>query len=102
MENQSGCRIQTLRFDNGKEYTSGRFQQFCDESEIEHLLTTPYTPQQNGVSERKNKSIIEMTRCMLHLKELPKKLWAEAANTSMYLLNKMPTSVLQKRTLFEA
>jgi len=42
-------------------------------------------------------SIMEMTRCMLHEKELPKKLWAEAANTSVYLLNKMPTRALQKK-----
>jgi len=69
---------------------------------VEHQLTTPYTPQQNGVSERRNMSIMEMTRCMLHEKELPKKLWAEAANTSVYLLNKMPTRALQKKTLFEA
>jgi hypothetical protein len=45
---------------------------------------------------------MKMTRCILHEKELPKKLWAEAANTSVYLLNRMPTSALQKRTLFEA
>jgi len=74
VENQSGCRIQTLRSDNGKEYTCGRFQQLCYESGIEHQLTAPYTPQQNGVSERKNRSIMEMTSCMLHEKELPKKL----------------------------
>jgi hypothetical protein len=54
------------------------------------------------MSERKNRSIMEMTRCVLHEKELLKKLWAEAANTSVYLLNKMPTRALQKRTLFEA
>ena len=45
---------------------------------------------------------MKMTRYMLHVKEMPKKLWAEGANTSMYLLNRMPTSMLQKRTLFEA
>ena len=89
-----GGRIQTLRSDNGKEYTYGRFQQLCDEFEIKHQLTTPYTPQQNGVSERKNMSIMEMARCMLHEKELPKKLWAEVANTSVYLLNRMPTRAL--------
>ena len=74
MENQSGCRIQTLRSDNEKEYTCERFQQLCDESGIEHQFTAPFTPQQNGVSERKNKSIMEMTRCIMHEKELPKKL----------------------------
>ena len=57
IENQSGCLIQKLRSDNGKEYTSNQFNQFSDEAGIEHQLTAPYTPQQNGVSERKNRTI---------------------------------------------
>ncbi|KAH9805142.1 hypothetical protein KPL71_002337 [Citrus sinensis] len=52
VENESGCRIQTLRSDNGKEYTFGAFNHFCEEAGIQHQLTTPYTPQQNGVSEK--------------------------------------------------
>ena len=102
VENQSGCRIQKIRSDNGKEYINDTFDKFCKEAGIEHQLTAPYTPQQNGVSERKNRSIMEMTRCMLHEKELPKKLWAEAANTAVFLLNRLPTRVLQKKTPFEA
>jgi hypothetical protein len=54
VENESGLKIQILRSDNGREYTSGEFNQFCDDTGIEHQLTTPYTPQQNGVSERRN------------------------------------------------
>ena len=102
VENQSSCRMQKIRSDNGKEYTNEIFYKFCEEAGIEHQLTAPYTPQQNGVSERKNRSIMEMTRCMLHEKELPKKLWAEAANTAVFLLNRLPTRVLQKKTPFEA
>jgi transposase InsO family protein len=71
VENQSGCKIQAVRSDNGKEYTSAEFNMFCEEAGIEHQLTTPYTPQQNGVSERRNRYIMEMARCMLHDKELP-------------------------------
>ncbi|KZV14497.1 hypothetical protein F511_42925 [Dorcoceras hygrometricum] len=66
VENESGCRIQTLRSDNGKEYTSDAFNRFCEEAGIQHQLTAPYTPQQNGVSERRNRFIFEMTRCMLY------------------------------------
>ena len=73
VENESGCTIHILRSDNGKEYTSETFNHFCEEARIEHQLTTPYTPQQNGVSERRNRFIMEMTRCMLHEKNLPKK-----------------------------
>ena len=65
VENESGCNIQVLRSDNGKEYTYGEFNSFCEEAGIKHQLTTPYTPQQNGVSERRNRYIMEMTRCTI-------------------------------------
>ena len=61
-----------LRSDNGKEYTSDKFNQFCEEAGIEHQLTAPYIPQQNGVSERKNRTIFEMERCLMHEKGLLK------------------------------
>ncbi|CAJ2666383.1 unnamed protein product [Trifolium pratense] len=99
---QSGCKIQFLRSDNGKEYTSTQFNLFCEEAGIVHQLTTPYTPEQNGVSERRNRSIMEMARCMLHEKDLPKQFWAEAANTAVYLQNRLPTKVLKDKTPFEA
>ncbi|KAL4383409.1 hypothetical protein GQ457_15G013910 [Hibiscus cannabinus] len=73
VENQSGNHIQILRYDNGKEYTSENFNAFYEEVGIEHQLTATYSPQQNGVCERRNKYILEMTRCMLHGKNLPKK-----------------------------
>ncbi|CAL5423196.1 unnamed protein product [Camellia sinensis] len=76
VENQSGYKMQVLRSDNGKEYTSEQFDLFCEEAGIEHQLTAPYTPQQNGVSERKNRTLMEMTRCLLHEKGLQKKFWA--------------------------
>lgn len=102
VENQSNCRLRTLRSDNGTEYKNNTFDKFCEEAGIVHQLTAPYTPQQNGVSERKNRSIMEMTRCLLHEKGLPKKLWAEAANTAVFLLNRLPTRVFQRKTPFEA
>ena len=69
VENQSGCKIQVLRSDNGKEYTSEKFNLFCEEAGIEHQLTVPYSPQQNGVSEQRNRIIMEIMRCMLHKKD---------------------------------
>ena len=62
---------QTVRSDNGKKYTLETFNRFCEEAGIEHQLIAPYTPQQNGISERRNRFIMEMTRCMLHEKDLP-------------------------------
>ncbi|CAL5381550.1 unnamed protein product [Camellia sinensis] len=101
VENQSGYKMQVLRLDNGKEYTSEQFDLFCEEAGIEHQLTAPYTPQQNGVSERKNRTLMEMTRCLLHEKGLQKKFWAEAANTAIFLLNRLPTRALKRKTPFE-
>ncbi|KAL8145697.1 hypothetical protein AgCh_003733 [Apium graveolens] len=68
---------------------------------IEHQLTAPYTPQQNGVVERKNRTIMEMARCLLHDKGMPQKFWAEAAHTSILLLNRLPKKALRKMTPFE-
>ncbi|GKV16599.1 hypothetical protein SLEP1_g27221 [Rubroshorea leprosula] len=87
VENQSGCRIKKLRSDNGKEYTSNDFNLFCEEAGVDHQLTVSYTPQQNGIAERKNRTVMEMARCMLAKKKLPKCFWAEAVYTAVYLLN---------------
>lgn len=102
VKNESGCKIQSVRSDNGKEYTSQQFNMLCEEAGINHQLTTPYTPQQNGVSERRNRYIMEMTRCMLHGKNLPKKFWADAASTAVFLQNRLPTKAVKDRTPFEA
>ena len=88
--------------DNGKEYTSNEFDKFFEETGIEHQLTAPYTPQQNGVNERKNRTIMEMARWLLHKKELPKEYWAEATNTVVLLLNRLPTKAIDGKTPFEA
>ncbi|WVZ15253.1 hypothetical protein V8G54_012819 [Vigna mungo] len=102
VENQSKCKMQMIRSDNGTEYTSKKFNKFCEDTGVEHQLTAPYSPQQNGTAERKNRTIMEMARCLLHDKDLPKKFWAEAVNTAVFLLNRLPTKALQHRTPFEA
>ncbi|RVW14603.1 Retrovirus-related Pol polyprotein from transposon RE1 [Vitis vinifera] len=102
VETQSGQNVKVLRTDNGGEYTSKEFSVFCQEAGIVHQLTAPYSPQQNGVSERKNRTVMEMARCMLFEKKLPKLLWAEAVNTSVYLLNRLPTKSVQSKTPIEA
>ena len=61
---------------------------FYEKASIQHQLTASCTPQQNGVNERKNRYIMEMTRCMLHEKESPKNFWADAANTTVFLQNR--------------
>ena len=102
IETQSGHKIQALRSDNGKEYTSNQFNLFCEEAGIVHQLTAPYTPQQNGVSERKNRTIMEMARCLMFKKNLPREYWAETAHTAVFLLNRLPTKAVAEKTPYEA
>ncbi|BBN70008.1 transposable element gene, partial [Prunus dulcis] len=102
VELQSGYKLKQLRSDRGGEYTSMEFERFCDNAGIERQLTTPYTPQQNGVAERKNRTIVEMAKCLMLEKKIPFDFWAEAVNTSVYILNRCPTKALSKRTPFEA
>ncbi|KAG8497843.1 hypothetical protein CXB51_007132 [Gossypium anomalum] len=102
VENQTGCKIKALRTDNGAEYLSERFQELCEHAGIHHQLTTIYTPQQNGVSERKNRTVMNMARCLLFQSKLPSKFWEEAVNTSVYLLHKFPTRAVKDKTPFEA
>lgn len=65
---------------------------------MKHQLTIAYTPQQNGVPERKDRTIIEMDRSMLLEKDLPKIFWAKAVNSTIYLLNRCPTKVVSNQT----
>ncbi|KAL0314923.1 UNVERIFIED_CONTAM: Retrovirus-related Pol polyprotein from transposon TNT 1-94 [Sesamum angustifolium] len=88
VEKQSGRSIKVLRSDRGKEYNNSEFDKFCEEEGIEHQTTVSYNPQQNGVSERKNRTVMEMARSMLQEKHLPKAFWAEAVYTAVYLLNR--------------
>ncbi|KAL4285133.1 hypothetical protein GQ457_16G021100 [Hibiscus cannabinus] len=101
-ENQSDCKLKVLRTDNGGEYVSNEFNDFCRDSGILHQLTVPRTPQQNGVCEMRNRTILEMARCMLFEKHLPKLFWVEAVATAVYLLNRLATKAVDGKTPFEA
>lgn len=80
-----------LRSDNGGEYLSEQLLSFLKKFGIQTQHTAPYTPQQNGIAERKNRSLIEMARCLLTDADLPKFLWAEAVNTANYIQNRTIT-----------
>ncbi|GAA0149769.1 hypothetical protein LIER_08866 [Lithospermum erythrorhizon] len=79
--------ILVIRSDHGREFENFKFQTFCDEEGIKHEYSTPITPQQNGIVERKNRTLQEMARVMIHAKQLPIKLWAEAVNTACHIHN---------------
>jgi transposase InsO family protein len=84
VENQTGKKIKVLRPNNGEEYTSKEFEGFCKER-IRRELIILYNPQQNGVVERKNQSIIGVAKAMIHDQDLPMFLWAEACNSTVYI-----------------
>ena len=81
--------ISCIRSDHGREFENVEFESFCDEQGIEYTFSTPRTPQQNGVVERKNRTLQEMARTILHEYNLPNYFWAEAVNTSCYILNRV-------------
>ncbi|KAK8921048.1 hypothetical protein KSP39_PZI020906 [Platanthera zijinensis] len=101
-EKESGQPLKVLRTDRGGEYTSRLFDSFCKENEISHQLTAAYSPQQNGVAERKNLTIMNMARSMVKEKGLPKMFWAEGVQCAVYLLNRCPTKSVKFMTPFEA
>lgn len=89
-------KIKTLRTDNGKEYLNSHMTELLRRSGIKHQTSTPYTPQQNGLAERMNHTIVEKPRCMLFDADLSKKIWAEAVSTAAYLVNRIPCSSTNK------
>ena len=78
VEKESGKQVKALWSDNGGEYISGEFKDFCSKEGIRRELIAPHNPQQNGVAERKNRTIVGAARAMLPDQGLPMNLWAEA------------------------
>lgn len=101
VENQKNVAIKVLRTDNGGEFCSKMMEDFLKKSGILHQKTNPYTPEQNGLSERNNRTIVEKARCLLFDAKLEKKFWAEAVSTAVYLKNRSIASGLNDKTPFE-
>ncbi|GJX23326.1 retrovirus-related pol polyprotein from transposon TNT 1-94 [Tanacetum coccineum] len=89
VENQLGQKIKVVRSDRGGEYVSP-FADLCAKHGIRHELTAPYSPQQNGIAKRKNRTLKEMVNAMLISSGLSQDMWGEAILTATYLLNKIP------------
>ena len=87
VENQTEKLIKVSRTDNGGEFRGNEFEELCKKCGIARQKTTPYTPQQNGVVERMNRTLMEKARSMLSGAELGQKFWAEAVDTACYLVN---------------
>ena len=102
VENEMKLSIKVFRTDRGGEFTSSEFQAFCEGAGILRHLTAPYSPQQNGVVERRNRTVVEMTRSLLKEKSMPSMFWGEAVRHAVYILNRVPTRVLKGETPYEA
>jgi len=98
---ETGRKITKLRSDNAKEYVSKEFNDYLESQGIRRQLSVEYTPQQNGIAERANRTIVEMARAMLIESNVPKGLWAEAVNTAVFLRNRCPAKANNSITLYE-
>ena len=97
VENETGKTLKCLRSDNGGEYCSKDFDNYCSYNGIRRVKTVPGTPQENGVSERMNRTIMEHARCTrLHVR-LHLQFWADVVDTVVYLINRGPSSSLDSR-----
>ena len=87
-ENETGKKLECLRFDYGGEYSSKEFDNYYSYNGIHREKTVPGTPHENGVLERMNRTIMEHARCMRLHAGLPLQFWADAVNTALYLIKK--------------
>jgi transposase InsO family protein len=98
VEKEKGVNIKCLRSDGREEYFSNEFSEYLKEHGIQRKYSCSYSPQQNGVAERKNRHIVEITCAMLNEKNLPNYFWAEAVTTAVCIMNRTPIEVIHGMT----
>ncbi|KAH9697287.1 hypothetical protein KPL71_023550 [Citrus sinensis] len=101
VENQTGLKVKKLRTDNGLEFCNQEFDSYCADHGIARHRTVRLTPQQNGLAERMNRTLMDRVRSMMIQSQLPKGLWAETLLTASYLVNLSPSAALDFKTPFE-
>ena len=92
VENKFKCVPERMRCDNGGEYVSQEFKNLCSQKGIKLEYTIPRTPEQNGIAERYNRTLLDKSRCLIFESNMDKKFWKEAVATAAYLTNRTPTS----------
>ncbi|WVZ58252.1 hypothetical protein U9M48_008538 [Paspalum notatum var. saurae] len=101
LRNESHKAMRAIRSDNGGEFGNSRFENFCRDLGLEHQVSSPYTPPQNGVVECKNCTLIEKARTMLDEHRTPRRFWAEAVNTACYIANRIFLRAFLGKTSYE-
>jgi transposase InsO family protein len=100
-QNEFDAKVNKIRSDNGTKFKTTQVEDFLDEEGIKHEFLAPYTPQQNGVAERKNRTLIEMARTMLDEYKTSDRFWMEAINTVCHATNHLYLHKLLKKTSYE-
>ncbi|GJW24820.1 retrovirus-related pol polyprotein from transposon TNT 1-94, partial [Tanacetum coccineum] len=98
VENQTGRKLNKLRKDNGLEFYNQEINNLCKENGIARHLTVTGTPQQNGLAKRMNMTLLNKVRCLLIQSGFPDSFWAEATVTEAYMINRSPSTALEKKT----
>ncbi|KAK9074195.1 hypothetical protein SSX86_006792 [Deinandra increscens subsp. villosa] len=101
LENQFKKSVKILRSDNGTEFTNNNMKVFCKKMGINHQTSCAYTPQQNGVVERKHRHLLNVSRALMFQSGVPLRMWTECVLTASYLINRTPSSVLNGRSPYE-
>ncbi|GJV35661.1 retrovirus-related pol polyprotein from transposon TNT 1-94 [Tanacetum coccineum] len=102
IQNKLGCSIVSIRTDHGREFDNEvQFGNYCDLNGISHNFSAPRTPQSNGVVERKNRTLQEMSRTMLNEQSIPQKFWCNAVDTSTYIINRVCIRRILGKTPYE-
>ncbi|GKD08671.1 retrovirus-related pol polyprotein from transposon TNT 1-94, partial [Tanacetum coccineum] len=102
IQNQLGCTMVSIRTDHGREFDNEvQFREFCNANGITHNFSAPRTPQSNGMVERKNRTLQEMSRTMLNKQSLPQKFWCNVVDTLTYILNRILIRAILGKTPYE-
>ncbi|GJS28624.1 putative ribonuclease H-like domain-containing protein [Tanacetum coccineum] len=101
VENLIDQRVKVITCDNGTEFKNKEMNHFCERKGIKREFSVARTPQQNGVAERKNRTLIEAARIMLHDSKLPTTFWAETVNTACYVQNRVLVTKPRNKTPYE-
>lgn len=101
-ERETGRKLRTFRSDRRGEFNSGEFSLYLADLDVQWHLTAPYTPQQNGVVQRRNQTVVGTARCMLKGMGVPPQFWGEAVTTTVFVLNRAYSRSVAGKTPFEA
>jgi hypothetical protein len=100
-QNEFELKVKKIRSDNGSEFKNLQVEEYLEEEGIKHEFSAPYTPQKNGLVERKNRTLIDMARTMLGEYKMPERFWSEAVNIACHAINRLYLHRLLKKTSFE-